>query len=113
MEFNLLGAWAVAAVGIVFMVSCGYQNKRSGWKRKRTDVILDSHLLSAEVQRRIRDLNSSAEADMPQAAHALLPQDLLALNRVTGKSVSGHTPGAPAEALQNDNLLVKRADTIE
>lgn len=89
MPFDILSAWLVAVGSITLLVAFGNANRRSGWTRKRSDLILDSLMLNAEMQQSERQVISGGPAEIsPLPNPVTATSDLFALTRALETGVS-------------------------
>jgi hypothetical protein len=110
MPFDILSAWLVAVGSITLLVAFAEANRRSGWTRKRSDLVLDSLMLYAEMQHSEREIVTSVPAGVPSpvaaaptvaensplASPVTVTSDLFALTRAIEPGISPARDSAPA-----------------
>ena len=94
MTFHIAAAYGIAATAIAALFAMGVQNRRSGWKRERSDTIVGILMAWAEARRDQRNV----AAPVPTPAASMAPAVVGPASVASGLSALSAAVGTTADA---------------
>jgi hypothetical protein len=99
MTFHIAAAYGVTILTGLVLGWMAVQNQRSGWRRERSNVILDTLIAWAKVK---QEMSRNAQSLAPSPAPAAMTNQLFALSAALGQN-TGIAP--PAKVPQQSDEI--------